>query len=174
GRAFGTMLRQQGGKRIAVGYDGRLHSPSLEEALVGGLAACGLEVLRIGLGPTPMLYFAVHQLNADAGIQVTGSHNPPEYNGFKIMLGRGPFYGEQILRLGEVAASGDFVSGEGRIERRDIFADYVARLVADFSPGRPLAIVWDAGNGAAGPAMAALTKRLPGRHVLLNEAIDGT
>jgi phosphomannomutase len=116
----------------------------------------------------------VHKLNADAGIQVTGSHNPPDYNGFKIMLGRGPFYGEQILKLGEVAASGAFVAGEGSAERREVFEDYVARLVADFVPGRPLAIVWDAGNGAAGPATAALTRRLPGRHVLLNVEIDGT
>jgi phosphomannomutase len=173
GRAFGTMLREQGGRRIAVGYDGRLSSPALEEALVGGLSACGLEVLRVGLGPTPMLYFAVHKLEADAGIQVTGSHNPPDYNGFKIMLGRGPFYGEQILKLGEVAASGKFVAGEGRVEHREVFEDYVARLIADFAPGRPLAIVWDAGNGAAGPATVALTERLPGRHVLLNVEVDG-
>src|SRR4051794_35993844 len=109
GRAFGTVLRQGGGKRIAVGYDGRLSSPQLEEALVDGLVACGLEVVRVGLGPTPMLYYAVHKLKADAGIQVTGSHNPPHYNGFKMMLGHGPFYGQQILDLGKLAASGKFV-----------------------------------------------------------------
>jgi phosphomannomutase len=174
GRAFGTILRQGGGTRIAVGYDGRLSSPSLEAALVGGLVDCGLEVVRVGLGPTPMLYFAVHKLNTDAGIQVTGSHNPSHYNGFKFMLGHGPFYGEQILRLGEVAAAGAFVSGAGTVRDQDVFEDYVARLIADFTPGRPLTIVWDAGNGAAGPAMAKLTQHLPGRHVLLNERIDGT
>jgi phosphomannomutase len=106
GRAFGTIVRRRGGSRVAVGRDGRLSSPLLQEALVAGLLASGVDVLDIGLGPTPMLYFAVHELSADGGIQLTGSHNPPDYNGFKMMLGKASFFGEQIQELGRIAACG--------------------------------------------------------------------
>ncbi len=175
GRAFGTVVRRHGGTRVCVGYDGRLSSPELEAALVEGLMACGLSVLRIGLGPTPMLYYAAVTLEADGAVMVTGSHNPPEHNGFKLMLGKASFFGEQIQRLGQVAAAGDFETGAGAVEERPVFDDYLARLVADFAPGaRHLTVAWDAGNGAAGEAMSALTARLPGRHLLLNEVIDGT
>ena len=100
GRSFGTVVVRKGGKTVCVGYDGRLSSPDLEEALVEGLVSTGLHVLRIGLGPTPMLYFATRDREAAAGIMITGSHNPPDYNGIKMMLGKGPVYGQQILDLG--------------------------------------------------------------------------
>lgn len=103
GRAFGTAVVEKGGKSVCVGYDGRLSSPELEEAVVEGLVQCGLKAVRIGLGPTPMLYFAVNVVPADAGIMISGSHNPPEYNGFKMMMGKAPFYGDDILRLGQTA-----------------------------------------------------------------------
>jgi hypothetical protein len=103
GRAFGTVVRRGGGRAVCVGYDGRLTSPELESALVEGLRACGLTAWRIGLGPTPMLYYATTTLMADAGIMVTGSHNPPEHNGFKMMLGRAAFYGPAIQELGRIA-----------------------------------------------------------------------
>lgn len=174
GRAFGTMVRQAGGRRICLGYDGRLSSPTLASALSAGLQETGLEVLTIGLGPTPMMYFAVHHLGADAGIQVTGSHNPPDYNGFKMMLGTKPFYGEQIKQLGLIAGSGDFAVGAGTATPVDVFEAYITRLVADYHGTRPLSVVWDAGNGAAGPAMAALAARLPGRHKCLFAEVDGS
>ena len=174
GRAFGTIVVEQGGKTVCVGYDGRLSSPALEAALVGGLMACGLHVVRIGLGPTPMLYYSVFAADADGGICISGSHNPPEYNGFKMMLGKAAFFGESIQRLGKIAASGRFANGAGSVVARPVLDDYVARLRADYTGTRPLAVAWDAGNGAAGPAMAMLAARLPGRHVLLNDAIDGT
>ena len=176
GRAFGTVVRRRGGSRVCVGYDGRLSSPELEAALTDGLSACGLTVLRAGLGPTPMLYFAVHELAADGGIMVTGSHNPPEHNGFKMTRAKAkPFFGPDIQVLGALAAAGDFEAGQGAVEEHPIFDAYVSRLVADFTPGpRALKVAWDAGNGAAGEAMVALVRRLPGDHVLLNEAIDGT
>jgi phosphomannomutase len=174
GRAFGTMVRETGGRSVAVGYDGRLSSPMLEEAVVGGLVACGLTVKRIGLGPTPMLYYAVYELACDGGVQITGSHNPPEYNGFKMMLGKDAFYGEQIQRLGDIAARGAYATGTGGTETHELLERYVARLAADYRGTRALTVVWDAGNGAAGPAMARLAKLLPGRHVLLNETVDGT
>ena len=104
GRAYGTLMRRAGGTRVCVGMDGRLSSPDLARALAQGLRESGIEVLRIGRGPTPMLYFAVHHLDADGGIQVTGSHNPPSHNGFKIMLGKTSFFGERIRELGRIAA----------------------------------------------------------------------
>ena len=176
GRTFGSLIARQGGHTVAVGYDGRLSSPELESALVKGLHASGMETLRIGLGPTPMLYFAATTCATDGGIMVTGSHNPPDYNGFKMMIGRKPFFGEQIRRLGQLAAAGDVVeetSGSDRVVG-DIAGDYVARLLSDWDGGdRMLKVVWDPGNGAAGEVLHRLTASLPGEHIVLNAEIDG-
>lgn len=174
GRAFGSQVVRGGGRVVCVGYDGRLSSPELEAALVEGLAACGLEVRRVGRGPTPMLYYATKELRADGGVQVTGSHNPPTHNGFKMMLGGASFFGEDIKRLGEIAAAGDFVEGEGRAVDHPVLDQYVDRLARDYDGGRDLTVVWDAGNGATGEALVKLVQKLPGRHILLNEAVDGT
>lgn len=175
GRGYGSVVRRNGGTRICVGYDGRLSSPELEAALVEGLMACGLTVLRVGRGPTPMLYFSRFSLEADAGIMVTGSHNPPDYNGFKLVLGKESFFGEQIQDLGRLVAAGDFESGPGSVEDHWVMDAYVDRLLKDVGPGLDkLTVAWDPANGAAGDATVALTKRLPGRHVLINETIDGT
>jgi phosphomannomutase len=171
GRSFGTLMEEGG--TVAVGYDGRISSPELEAALVEGLTASGVDVLRIGRGPTPMLYYAVMTQDVVGGIQVTGSHNPPTHNGFKMMRGRASFFGDDIRRLGEVAAAGAWRQGAGQVRELAIFDEYVARLARDFRGGKKLTVVWDAGNGAAGEAMAALTSLLPGTHVLLNEVIDG-
>lgn len=174
GRAFATRVRAEGGSRVCVGYDGRLSSPDFEVALVDGLTAGGVDVSRVGLGPTPMLYYSVYDQDADGGVMITGSHNPPDQNGFKFMLGKGPFYGDDIAGLGRIAASGEFSGGAGEATDDPMFDTYVARVAGDFIPGRDLKVAWDAGNGAAGEAMTALTGRLPGTHLLLNEAIDGT
>ncbi len=174
GRAFGSIAARQGGKTIAVGYDGRVSSPGFEAALLAGLNGAGIDVLRVGLGPTPMLYYAVHSLGADGGIMVTGSHNPPDNNGFKFMLGKSSFFGQSIQQLGAVAAAGDYLSGAGTSKQVPMLARYVARVAEEGAGLRPLKVVWDAGNGAAGEAMALLTQQLPGKHILLNEKIDGT
>lgn len=173
GRAYGTLLLDEGGKRVCVGYDGRLSSHELADALISGLMAAGIDVQAIGLGPTPMLYFAVHHLEADGGIQVTGSHNPPDHNGFKLMLGKAPFFGERIQALGKIANEGAYRLGSGDVSQHDILETYVERLRSDFRDGRSLKVVWDAGNGASGEALKALTKRLPGEHHLLYADIDG-
>ena len=175
GRAFATVVRRdQGGRRICVGWDGRVSSPDLVAALVEGLIASGADVLRVGLGPTPMLYYAVYAFGADGGVMVTGSHNPPDQNGFKMMIGKKPFFGESIAGLGDLAASDDFATGSGSASDAPMIERYVDRLVSDAAPaGRPLTVAWDAGNGAAGDAMSRLTARMPGRHILLNEKIDG-
>ncbi len=179
GRAFGTTVvgrteGKGGGATVAVGYDGRLSSPQLEAALVEGLCACGIEVFRVRLGPTPMLYFAAHTLETDAAVMITGSHNPPEYNGIKLVLGGHSFFGEQIRELGEAVARGGFASGVGRAIDRPVLDDYVDRLYQDFEGERPLTVAWDSGNGSSGEVLVKLVRRLPGRHILLNEAIDGT
>ncbi len=173
GRAFGSLVVRDHGTSVAVGYDGRLTSPELEAALVDGLMSTGLTVHRIGLGPSPMLYYAVHALAADGGMMITGSHNPPEYNGIKITRQGRPFYGEDIQRLGRMCAAGDFVSGTGRGQVTPITERYVARLLEDFEAGRDLNVAWDPGNGATGEIVRLLTARLPGRHVLINDEIDG-
>ncbi len=179
GRTFGTLLRRDGGRRVAVGYDGRVSSPMLEHALVEGLTASGCDVVRIGLGPTPMLYFAeASDEEVDGGIQITGSHNPPNYNGFKMVFRGAPFFGADIARLGKLSAAGDWEDGEGAVERRDILEDYVARLLRgldgiDHATLADLRVGWDAGNGAAGPALEALAARLPGEHHLLYTDVDG-
>ncbi len=172
GRGFATRVRRAGGSTVAVGYDGRHSSPSLEAALVAGLNASGVDAVRIGLGPTPMLYFAVHELHADGGVMITGSHNPPDYNGFKMMLGHGPFYGDDITGLGDMAAAGDWDDGAGTSQHVDLLDRYVDRLLKDFAPP-PMTIAWDAGNGAAGPVVEKLTARLPGKHILLFTDVDG-
>ena len=174
GRAFAATVAGTGGSRVAVGYDGRLTSPELEAALVDGLTAGGMNVVRIGRGPTPMLYFAAATLSVDAGLMVTGSHNPPTHNGFKMVLGGKPFYAEQIQSLGRTAAMLGAPSGpRGKVREHAIAGDYLNRLVRDYDNGRALNVAWDPGNGATGEIVSALTARLPGTHHLINAAIDG-
>jgi phosphomannomutase len=173
GRAFGSLARRRGAGALAVGYDGRDSSPRLAEALVAGLAACGLRVLRIGRGPTPMLYFAAYTLGLDGGVMITGSHNPPDYNGFKLVLHKESVFGPDVQELGRMAAAADYESGAGSIEEISVFDAYVARILEDIAGERRLKVAWDAGNGAMGEAMAAVTARLPGEHILLNAEIDG-
>ena len=117
GRSFGTLVRRRSGGKVAVGRDGRESSPALEAALLRGLNASGVDVVRVGVGPTPMLYFAEAELDGiGGGIMITGSHNPPEYNGFKMVLGRAAFFGEEILEVGRMAAAGDWEQGSGSVE----------------------------------------------------------
>lgn len=176
GRAFGTMLVAGGARDVAVAYDGRLTSPELEAAVADGLACTGLEVIRVGRGPTPMLYFAVWHLETGGGIMITGSHNPPDHNGFKMMQGRKAFYGDDIRRLGEIAATGAWDEGPspGAMREVSVMGAYVAKLADAWRGGRDLTVAWDAGNAAAGEAMELLTAKLPGTHVLINAEIDGT
>jgi phosphomannomutase len=174
GRAFAQTLAASGGHRLAVGYDGRLTSPELEAALVDGVASEGVDVVRIGLGPTPMLYYAAATLDVDGGIMVTGSHNPPDYNGFKFVLGGKPFFGAAIQALGKTALSlGTAAEPRGRVEDYAIRDGYIERLARDHRDGRPLTVAWDPGNGATGEVVQRLTRLLPGRHILLNAVIDG-
>ncbi len=175
GRTFGTVVSRAGGKTVAVGYDGRLSSPHLAAALVEGLKASGMDVLRVGRGPTPLLYFAATTLETDGAVMVTGSHNPPDYNGFKMMLGKRAFFGAEIQTLGTMAAAGDVVAETHGSDRPvDVVGSYIDRLLQDYDGKRDLKVVWDNANGAAGEVLQRLVKRLPGQHIVLNPVIDGT
>ena len=175
GRVFGSIVSRSGGTKVAVGYDGRLSSPMLEERLVAGLMASGMEVIRIGCAPTPMLYFASYHFRTDGAVMVTGSHNPPDYNGFKSMIGKKPFFGKDIQELGAMAAGGDVVAeAQGSSRSVDISEDYVARLMQDYDGGdRALNVVWDPGNGSGAEITKMLAARLPGHHTVINGEIDG-
>ena len=172
GRTFGTLVRRAGGGRVAVGRDGRLSSPALEAELVRGLTESGVNVVRIGMSPTPMLYFAEAELEVDGGIQITGSHNPGNYNGFKMVFFHSAFYGQDIQKLGRMAAEGDWEEGSGNVAEADINDLYVDRLLQNFD-GQPYRIGWDAGNGAAGPVLERLVQRLPGEHHTIFTEVDG-
>ncbi len=177
GRGFGTRVRRNGGTRVAVGYDGRVSSISLEGELVRGLRETGIDVVRVGLGPTPMLYYAEATLEVDGGVQVTGSHNPGEYNGFKMVLAHAPFYGADIRDLDRLGEAADWETGDGAVSDYVIIDDYVARLVEGYDAkkpdGAPFRIGWDAGNGAAGEVIEKLVALLPGEHFTLFTDIDG-
>jgi phosphomannomutase len=173
GRGFGTLVVRGGGSSAAVGRDGRESSPVLEAALVRGLTESGVDVVRVGLGPTPMLYYAEAVLDVGGGIMITGSHNPPEYNGFKMMLFGQAFFGADIQQLGRMAAAGDWIAAAaaGAVSDREVIDDYVDRLMLNFDGGA-FRIGWDAGNGAAGPALEKLVTKLPGEHHLLYTEVD--
>ena len=177
GRGFATLLRRAGGTRVAVGRDGRVSSEALEAALIDGLTRSGVDVVRTGLGPTPMLYYAEAVLEVDGGIQITGSHNPADYNGFKMVLQHKPFFGPQIQELGRMAEAGDWDEAEGEargtVTDADIEDDYVGRLMAGYAGGA-YRIGWDAGNGAAGRVIEKLVAMLPGEHHTLYTDIDGS
>jgi phosphomannomutase len=175
GRCFGSVVARAGGRTVAVGYDGRLSSPELEPSLIDGLKASGMEVIRIGRGPTPMLYYASTVLKTDGAVMLTGSHNPPDYNGFKMMLMGKAFFGPQIKEIGRMAADGDVVpEATGSVRTVDVTSDYVARVISDWDGGdRQLNVVWDNGNGAAGEVLQRLVADLPGNHTVLFGEIDG-
>src|SRR6476469_2560707 len=173
GRTYAAIAREEAARRIAVGRDGRTHSGMLEAALVRGLTEGGIDVMLIGMGPSPMLYFATYYLDVDGGIQVTGSHNPADYNGFKMLLKGRSVFGQEIQGIGERARLGHWSDGTGGVEEVDIRSAYVNRLVEGFS-GDGFRIGWDAGNGAAGPILDMLVDRLPGQHFTLYTNVDGT
>ena len=180
GRGFATLLGQAGGRSVAVGYDGRLSSPMLEAALIRGINDSGLDAVRVGMGPTPMLYYAEASAeDVQGGIQITGSHNPANYNGFKMVFQGRPFFGDDIKELGRLAASGAWSEGTGTHQTREVLHAYVARMLEglagiDQAELAKFKIGWDAGNGAAGPALELLTHNLPGEHHLLFTQVDGT
>jgi phosphomannomutase/phosphoglucomutase len=160
GRGIGTYLVRHGARRITLGNDVRLSSDRLRAALARGLVSCGLEVIELGAIPTPLLYYSVFHLKTDGGVMITGSHNPPEYNGFKIMCGQSTIYGKEIQRVRELIEQQDFVTGEGSLRPYDIITPYVDEVSAQFQWPRRLKVALDAGNGTAGPVLHRILQRL--------------
>jgi phosphomannomutase len=177
GLGFGSILREQGGRSVCVGYDGRESSPIFAKALTAGLLKTGCNVTNIGLGPSPMVYFSVKDRGFDAGIMITGSHNPSTYNGFKMLFQNKGFYGQAIQNLGKAVAKGEYTIAvqKGREDTLNVEDIYLRRLLADFSwpKDKPLKVVWDAGNGATGNILQKIVKKLPGEHIVLFGDIDG-
>lgn len=176
GRMFATIAVEEAGRDVTIcaGRDGRLSSPAFYDALCAGLRDGGALVKAIGVGPTPMLYFSVYHLQADGGIMLTGSHNPKHHNGTKFMLGRAPFYGEQIKKLAQRAAKADWRSAAGSIDPVDVREAYVARLLSASAPLSGLKLAWDAGNGAAGEIVQLLAAAIPDcENLTLYTDIDG-
>jgi phosphomannomutase/phosphoglucomutase len=160
GRAIGSEARKRGGEKVAVGYDGRLSGPSLAAALAKGIQASGADVIEVGRVTTPMVYFAAHHLKTGSGVAVTGSHNPPEYNGLKIVVQGETLYGDQIQDLKRRVEEGDLAKGAGRFERQDISRAYLDRVTTDVKLARPMKLVVDCGNGVPGATAPALYRAL--------------
>ncbi|HFD80602.1 MAG TPA: phosphomannomutase/phosphoglucomutase [Gammaproteobacteria bacterium] len=173
GRAIGSEAYFRGEQTVVVGRDGRLSSPELSEALIRGLKATGRDVKDIGQVPTPVLYFAAQYLDASSGVMVTGSHNPPDYNGFKIVLGGETLANEAIEGLRERIESGDLLTGEGTVETVDVLPDYIERIKSDVQLVRPLKVVVDCGNGVASVAAPRLLRELGCEVVELFCEVDG-
>jgi phosphomannomutase/phosphoglucomutase len=161
GLAMGTYYHDRGAGRISVGNDCRLSSPGLSKGLIDGLMECGVQVVDVSMVPTPLLYFSLHHLETDGGVQITGSHNPPEFNGFKICLGKATIYGEEIQEIRKISESGEFVRGKGKVDKADMNGPYLRYLEGNIEPGPfKRRVVVDAGNGAGGPVAVEIYKRL--------------
>ena len=173
GRAIGSAVRDKELSEIVVGRDGRLSGPELSGALIDGLRAAGVDVIDIGAVPTPVSYFAAYQLNTGSCVSVTGSHNPPDYNGFKIVLGGETLAEDAIQKLYQRIADKDFATGTGQLEKRNLNADYIERIASDVRLHRPLKIVVDCGNGIPGAIAPQLFERLGADVVPLFCEVDG-
>ena len=173
GRAIGSEALQRGRSTIVVGRDGRLSGPSLSNALIEGITATGCDVKDIGCVPTPVLYFATHYLDTQSGVVVTGSHNPPDYNGLKIVIDGETLSGESIQSLRERIEARNFISGEGSVEEVNVVPDYIERIRGDVTVARPLKVVVDCGNGVAGGVIPRLLNGLGCEVTELYCEVDG-
>ncbi len=160
GKGIGTFLKQRGAKKITVGGDIRLSTEMLRENLIDGLTSTGVDVINLGQVPTPVQYFSLHKLGVDGGVQITGSHNPPEFNGFKVSLKTEPVYGQDIQKIREIIESGKFEAGTGKIDNYNIIPDYIDDLVGRLQLQRPVKVIIDCGNGAASLVVHELFTRL--------------
>lgn len=176
GRAFAALLAERGVPlRVVVGRDNRPSGAALRDALVAGLTGCGVAVTDIGVAPTPVMYWCLHHLDVAAGIQVTGSHNPPEFNGLKLCVGHASLHGDGIRRLYDLAVGSHFPAGNGSVTERAVLDAYIDDLVQRIGPlSRPVRLVADCGNGVASLVAARLFKRIGARASLLFAESDGT
>lgn len=175
GRGFGTYLASLGCRAIALGHDMRLSSEPFAEAMSRGLLSTGMNVIHIGQVPTPLLYFGLFRLDVDGGVMITGSHNPPEFNGFKLAVGHATIYGEEIQKVRRIIEAGKYVSGQGIFSKLDLAADYIRDVEERIGPfARKLKVVVDAGNGMGGPFGPRILRDLGAEVVELFTRPDGT
>jgi len=176
GRTFGHIVCTKfSEKKIATGYDGRLTSPSLYDALCTGLLESGANVFSIGLCPTPMAYFAHYHLKTDAAVMVTGSHNPPEYNGFKMVLNKHSFFADEIQNLQLLTTLKNISTGQGKLNNIDISNEYVKNNLKNIKFNKKMKIAWDIANGSMGTVIDSFTNQLSSaEHIVINKEVDGT
>ncbi|HXA47068.1 MAG TPA: phosphomannomutase/phosphoglucomutase [Burkholderiaceae bacterium] len=174
GHAFGSAVRRKGENVVVIGKDGRLSGPELTAALAQGLQDAGVDVIDLGVVATPMVYFGTHVLDANSGVMVTGSHNPPDYNGFKMVLAGEAIYGDTILALYQAILAADFEHGKGSYRTHDIRQEYLARIVGDVKLARPMKIAIDCGNGVAGAFAGDLYRAMGCEVTELFCEVDGT
>lgn len=173
GQSFGTLAQREGQQRMVVGRDGRHSGAMLSDALCAGLVASGMQVIDLGQVPTPVLYYATYALETGTGIMITGSHNPPDYNGFKMMIGGKTLALDTIQLLYQIIATGEFVTGAGQLSKQDIIPEYITRIVQDIKLDKPLKIVVDCGNGVVGVLAETLFRELKCDIVPLYCDVDG-
>jgi phosphomannomutase/phosphoglucomutase len=175
GQAIGTKIQKAGRKRVAVGRDCRLSSPELFSALTEGLLSSGLNVIDLGVVPTPLVYFTSYYFHEEAAVVITGSHNPPEFNGFKIMIGEETLHGREILEIYQIIESGEFITPaqRGQLTAFDPVPEYINYVASQIHLERPVKIVIDAGNGTAGPVAVPLFKKLGAEVIELYTEMDG-
>ncbi len=173
GRTIGTYMESRGARRLTLGRDCRLSSDRYRDLLLEGLLASGREVVDVGVCPTPLLYYSVWHYQADGGVMITASHNPPQYNGFKVLWGKSTIHGEEIQKLRRIMTSGDFVGGRGSSRAEDIAGPYMDYVAGNIKLAGPLKLAVDAGNGTAGPVAVPLMKRLGMEVVPLYCEMDG-
>ena len=174
GKAIGTTVLRKGGKTLTVGKDMRSSSVQFQNILSEALASTGCEVIDIGTVPTPVSYFSLHHLNPDAGVMITGSHNPPEFNGFKISIGKHSLYGRQIKELKQLIDTNDFESGQGEISQREVLEPYMKRIQELIHIPRKVNVVVDGGNGCFGITGPKLLRKLGVNPIELYCEPDGT
>ena len=173
GKGIGTLLARRGAARLTLGRDCRLSGERLKDALAEGLLSTGIDVVDLGIVPTPVLYYSVFHLKTDGGVMITGSHNPSEYNGFKVVAGHSTIHGEQIQEVRKIIERGDFAAGRGRRSTADAVSPYVDEIASQFRFSRRVKVVVDAGNGTAGPTMHRLLTQLNCEAVELFFEMDG-
>lgn len=160
GKSFGTYLQRQGGKKVSVGGDVRLSTERFRAALIKGLTSTGIDVIDIGVVPTPVQYFSLFRLTVDGGIMITGSHNPPEFNGFKMSVGQSSIYGADIQKLREIIEKEDFLTGTGKVRKVNIIQDYIKDIAKRLDIKGKVKVVFDCGNGSASLVIEDLMKAL--------------
>ncbi|MEJ2537200.1 MAG: phosphomannomutase/phosphoglucomutase [Calditrichia bacterium] len=174
GKAFGTHLQRMGGKKLSVGGDVRLSSERFKTALISGLLSTGVDVIDIGIVPTPVQYFSLFKLTVEGGVMITGSHNPPEFNGFKMSVGQSSIYGEEIQKLREIIESKSFLTVKGKVEEKDILSEYIEDINSRIDITKKIKVVFDCGNGSASLVVEKLMHKLGVNAFFMYCEPDGT